>query len=212
MIIARIRGFTSLVGWLALIHNDRRYDNLYSKSVAKQLNIEITSYTREHAKSIIKLERRLSSNFLATEDAIALPEFAAYNRVFDRFGFGTCLRTMMLINIYPFDKFLVNGKSWIEWENSSLSDGKRQKRHRSLRQFQAFLGLSFVYVESGGVRKRKFHGSSMVRSHLYMWAVCMVAPSKNGYKIKSEIGKILTDSYVHYRAQKSPIKGKDLVD
>lgn len=182
---------------------------LYGLSIAHQLNIEITTYTREHAQSIITTEKRLTSNFLETEVAIALSEFASYNRVFDRFGFGSCLRTLLLINIYPFEKFLVDGKPWIEWENSAISGGKRQKRHRSLRQFQAFLGLSFVYLESGGMRKRKFHGSSMMRSHLYMWAVCMVSPSTKGYKIKSDIGEILTNSYVNYRSQSSPIKGKD---
>ena len=180
---------------------------IYSEN--RQLNIKITSYTRQHAQSIITIEQRLTSNLLETEIAIAETEFAAYNQVFDRFGFGLCLRTLLLINIYPFEKFLVNGKSWIEWENFTISGGRRQKRHRSLRQFQAFLGLSFAYLESGGMRKRKFHGSSMVRSHLYMWAVCMVAPSTRGYKIKSEVGRILTDTYVGYRGQSSPIKGKD---
>ena len=77
-------------------------------------NIEISSYTQEHAQSIVNLERRLTDNFLTTEKAIALSEFTAYHQVFDRFGFGQCLRTLLLINIYPFEKFLVNGKSWIE--------------------------------------------------------------------------------------------------
>jgi hypothetical protein len=64
--------------------------------------------------------------------AIAASEFDSYHRVFDRFGFGLTCRTLLLINLYPFDKFLVNGKPWVEYEPSK---GKLQKRDRSLRKF-----------------------------------------------------------------------------
>jgi hypothetical protein len=36
--------------------------------------------------------------------------------------------------------------------------------------------------------------SSLVRSHLYVWAVCMIAPS--GYRIKNDIGVQLSDRYI----------------
>lgn len=64
--------------------------------------------------------------------------------------------------------------------------------------------MSFNYRSSGDKTSRKFHGSSKVRSHLYAWAVCMVAPSD--YRIKSDIGKILTTRYSELR---QTVKGKD---
>ena len=57
--------------------------------------------------------------------------------------------------------------------------GKLQKRaradwraspDRSLRKFQAYLGLSYSYSQSGDKKTRQFHGSTLVRSHLYVWA------------------------------------------
>ena len=60
--------------------------------------------------------------------------------------------------------------------------------------------------QSGDKSKRKFHGSSLVRSHLYVWAVCMVAPCKHGYKIKGDIGKQLSDRDRELRIN---VKGKD---
>ena len=108
----------------------------------------------------------------------------------------------MLYHCYPFDKFLVNGKAWVERE---LKNNKWQKRDRSLRKFQAFLGMSFSYKQSGDKVKRKYHGSSLVHSHLYIWAVCMVAPQKFGYKIKGDIGKQLSDRYRELRVN---VKGK----
>ena len=85
-------------------------------------------------------------------------------------------------------------------------NGKIQKRDRSLRKFQAFLGLSYSYKQSGDKKSRKFHGSSIARAHLYAWAVCMVAPSKNGNKINGEIGNQLSDRYQELRQS---VKGKD---
>ena len=60
------------------------------------------------------------------------------------------------------------------------------------------------HKDSGKKSVKKFHGSSMVRSHLYAWAVCSVAPSD--YRIKSDIGKQLSDRYHELR---QTVKGKD---
>lgn len=108
----------------------------------------------------------------------------------------------MLYHCYPFEKFLVNSKPWIEREENS--QGKLQKRDRSLRKFQAYLGLSYSYRQSGEKKSRKFHGSSLARSHLYVWAVCMIAP--NNCRIESDLGKKLCDRYQELR---QTVKGKD---
>ena len=68
------------------------------------------------------------------------------------------------------------------------------------------MGLSYSYRQSGDKIKRKFHGLSMIGSHLYAWAVCMVAPSNNGYRISGDIGKQLSD---RYRELRTNVKGKD---
>ena len=82
---------------------------------------------------------------------------------------------------------------------SKLADFPRQKK----------VYLSKALKQSGDSKKRSFQGSTIIRSHLYMWAVSMVATSKNGLRINSDIGKILADSYLSYRQQSKPIKGKD---
>ena len=37
MNISPVRGFTPIIGWLAGVHQDKRYDNLYAQSVAHSL-------------------------------------------------------------------------------------------------------------------------------------------------------------------------------
>lgn len=98
-------------------------------------------------------------------------------------------------------KYLVNGQPLVEYEPSK---GKLQKRDRSLRKFQGFVGLSFSYSQSGDKVKRKFHGNGIIRSHLYMWAVCRVARQKD---IKhTAITRELSDRYIELRKS---VKGKD---
>ena len=204
MDISDVRGFTLLIGWLARMHQNKRYDNKYRLSVAHQLNITLSEYTRAHAKIIVELEQRIQERYDWLADAINQDQFKPYLDVFARFGFGLDNQAILLYHCYPFEKLLVNGQPWVEYEENVK--GKIQKGDRSLRKFQAYSGLSYSYKESGDKIKRKFHGSAMVRSHLYAWAVCMVAPSKYGYKVSGNIGRELSDRYQELR---KTVKGKD---
>ena len=199
--ISSIKGYTPLIYWLAFDTQATRYDSKYSESIAGELGITISEYTRSHAQTIIDIEQRIANHLELIKSAIAHPSFDDYNRVFDRFGFGVTCRVLLLIHVFPIDRFLLDGKPWIEYERSRE---KLQKRDRSLRSFQAYLGLSFSYEISGSSKKRKFHGSCLVRSHLYMWAVCMVA--RQGNIIGSDIGKELSDRYQELRSR---YRGKD---
>lgn len=147
------------------------------------------------------MEIRITQHRELIEKAIAIPEFDDYHRVFDRFKFGWNVRALLLYNLYPFQKYLVNGKPWIEYERSQ---DKLQKRDRSLRKFQAFVGLSFSYKQSGDKTKRKFHGNGMIRSHLYIWAVCTITRKNNVFH--TEITQELSDRYQQLRKS---VKGKD---
>ena len=53
-----------------------------------------------------------------------------------------------------------------------------------------------------------FGGSTMTRSHLYMWVLCQIAPSKHGYKVNTKVGKKLSDFYQNLRTNQR-VKGKD---
>ena len=203
MNISKLRGFTPIIGWLAGSHSYKLYSSKYTQSVVHELGITISDYTRSHCKAIVEIELRITQCYDHLENALKLPAFESYLRVFDKFGFGLDNKALLLYQCYPFEKFLVNDKAWIEYEESK---GKLQKRDRSLRKFQAFMGMSFSYRQSGDKKSRSFHGSSITRSHLYIWAVCMVAPSKHGAKIKGELGQQLCDRYQELSKNN---KGKD---
>lgn len=203
MKISSTKGYTPIVYWLATGISNARYDNKYKQSIAHELGIKISNFTRAHAHTIIDIEKRITQTLDQLSKAIAIPEFDAYHRVFDRFGFGLNCRALLLFNLYPFDKFLVNGKPWVEYEPSR---GKLQKRDRSLRKFQGFVGLSYSYKASGDKVKRKFHGNGMIRSHLYIFVTATITRSKH---IKHHgLRKELSDRYQELR---KTVKGKDAI-
>ena len=202
MTISDTKGYTPIIYWLAYDNPNVRYDKVHKLSIAQDLKIKISDYTRNHARILHDIELRYTNHLESLVDVVKHDNFEPYNRVFDRFSFGLSTRAVLLYNIYPFDKFLFDGKPLIEREYG-LSD-KLQKRDRSLRKFQAFLGMSYSYSDSGSKSTKKFHGSAMVRSHLYAWAVCLVAPKDR--RIPSEVGKQLSDRYQELR---KTVKGKD---
>jgi len=203
--ISSFRNFTPVIGWLGGIDSDKRYDNFYAESVALSLNIEISDYTRSHARTLVDLEKRITAHYAKLKTLVEYSCFDPYNKVFNRFGFGIDNRALLLFHIYPLNKFLIDARPWIEYEESK---GKMQERDRSLRKFQGFLGMSYKIKQSGDKTKRSFSGSSMVRAHLYAWAVCQIAPSKHGYRVNTKIGRTLTDRYIEMR-EVQKVKGKD---
>ncbi len=173
--ISKVKGYSPFIYWLATGRKNTRYDNKYKQSVAHELGINITDFTRSHAFIILGIEERITQHEEMISAAIAIPEFDAYHRVFDKFKFGACVRALLLFNLYPFEKYLVNGKPWIEYERSK---DKLQKRDRSLRKFQATSSLSFKYKQSEDKVKRIYYVNGIIRSHHYMCAKCTITRKK----------------------------------
>jgi hypothetical protein len=201
-------GFSPFIGWLAEKHYYTRIENIYRRSIVRSLGIEISSYSRSHANAILDLELRAYDIENWLDNAIANPEFASYLRVFEKFGFGSRLSVLLLIQIYPFNKFLVDDCPWIEEEIGSNS--KIQLRYRSLRSFQLYLGLGYKWVQSGDKTVRKLAGSTICRNHLYIWCFDRIAPEGNR-RLQTAIGQELGKKYDLLRRGEVKIAGKDAI-
>lgn len=207
-------GFSPFLGWLAGEYSYSRGENKYNKSIAKDMGIAIQSFTRNHARRLVQIERESSEIELEMIQLMNTDEFYPYLQVFKRFGFGTRNQVILLTQIYPFSKFLVNGKSWVEYELPPMSrhakeQPKAQKRHRSLRQFQAYLGLSYKLKQSGDSLKKAFLGSDIVRSHLYIWAVGKIRTKPVGFNVSGHIGDELTTKVLDLTAR--GVEGSDKI-
>jgi hypothetical protein len=155
-------GFSALWGWLAGLHSYTRIKNEYKRSMARELGIEISQYTRGHAGMIVNLELRETKAETELRSRLTKPEFIPYRKVFAQLSLGLRNEALLLSQVYPFDKFLLNGQPWIEWEENR--QGKLQKRHRSLRGFQLYLGLGYVKKQSGDKETIKLGGPDVVRA------------------------------------------------
>lgn len=168
-------GFTPWVGWLADVHSYKRIENERKTSIATQLSISITDYTRNHALSIVgaqiqdtKLKADLSEHLLD-------PAFDKYRETLELFAFGYVMQATILTNIYPFEKFLLSGQPHIDRYED---DRGKHKKNKSLAGFQLSLGMGKRLIESGGSSALVYSGSSFARKMLYCWITTNVLPER----------------------------------
>ena len=170
-------GFTAWVGYLAGIHHYKRIENERAKSIATELSIEISQYTRDHALAIVGNQIREVRLKSALSDSLLDPAFDQYRETLELFGFGYVMQATILSNIYPFDKFLLMGQPHIDRYED---DRGKHKKNMSLSGFQLSLGMGKRLIESGGNTSLIYSGSSFSRKMLYSWIITNVLPEKMG--------------------------------
>ncbi|MGL5083169.1 MAG: hypothetical protein ACRC8A_16930 [Microcoleaceae cyanobacterium] len=182
--------------WSALAgeHTYSQFRKAYSSTVGAGLS----DYTRFHAKRLCDLKRQELHVLEKMEEFLRKPEFEPYLQAMSPFKFGVKNKSYLLCKIYPFEKFLIDGRVYLEHHTNSK--GKRSKHDYSQRQFQAYLGLSYTLEKSGdsGQLKKKFHGSKICRSSLYMWAKGRFDKERGKY-IPSEQGQAIWEKHKTHR-------------
>jgi uncharacterized protein involved in tolerance to divalent cations len=164
-------GFTPWVGWLAGIHTYTRIEKESARSISTELGITISQYTREHAQAICGNQIREVSLQAQLRDSLLDPVFDGYRQILKKFGFGDEMQATILSQIYPFEKFLVDGKKHIDRYED---DRGEKKRNASLSGFQISLGMGKRLIESGNSTVLIYAGSSFARMMLYCWIVTNV--------------------------------------
>lgn len=163
----------------------------YKRLLSKSCGLGLTEFSVDHAKALLNLENRQIKIERALLSLVNLPEFSAYNEVFDEFGFGLRTRAMVLSHIYPLENFLgPNGKEITEYVPSK---GKRKysKRWRSLAAFKLACGYGLIEDSSGEESRWKPGGSSIVRKALVLWILTRIEPYRIQMRPRNELGKLL---------------------
>lgn len=199
------KGYTPIIEWLIGKNHHGKRVNHYNNSVANSLGIDISGYSLDHARTIHDLERRRVETEMMLFEALDQDCFIPYLEAFNEFNWGIGMKALVLMKAYPFDKFLVDGFPVIEWVDTP--NNGRQKRHRSLQQFQSYLGLSRRIEQSGDKESVKWFNSRMMRSHFYVWCMSRICP-KPPRRLNTEIGKKLGNKWDTMKTKKKA-KGKD---
>lgn len=158
------------------------YDQLWEGSIANELGTEPDWYARMLASWLMDCdlaEQKLEDQILSH---LACPEFEPYLKIFNSFGMGLREYVPLLIAIYPFENFLLNGK-----------------RHKingidlSLRAFKHRVGQGGFFRVSGDAGKYAKGGSSNCRQALWTWIYRRICPEKT--RPQSGLGKVVGDYY-----------------
>lgn len=209
------KDFSPFWGWLAGEYSYKLIRDCYASSIAHELGTEIQPYTKAHAGRIVGIERQQAAIEAEVRELLRSDEFRPYVKVFKRFGFGFRNQCLLLLWCFPFEKFLIEGKPLIERELIERKDEKGKptgelketNRNRSLRSFQAYLGMSYKLKQSGDSLKKSFLGSDVVRSSLYMWCVDHICPESASQHTK--VRKRLCEK--RDELDKAGVSGKDKV-
>ncbi|WP_144052568.1 hypothetical protein [Pseudanabaena biceps] len=135
-------------------------------------------------------------------------------RVLKRFGFGLRNQALLLCQCYPFDRFLLDGKPWVDYEDGINKQGipTSQKRHRSLRSFQLFLGLGYTEKQSGDKRIKALGGSEVTRASLYAWVLTSVLPARRQTSwLGNKLAEVHNDGWTLKGLKESKISGKQKI-
>lgn len=126
----------------------------------------IGSFSRGLAEQLIAIEHQELAIEQQLEQLMTLECYQPYLRVFEHYEIRERTASVLLGAIYPFERFLENGKPVIDRVNGV-------KRYRSLASFKLALGIGMVQVQSGEFEKWQAGGRSDVRQALWRW--CKVA-------------------------------------
>lgn len=166
-------GWTEESEWELSKQWQNQWDKEYAKALESGEATGISEGTKCHAMSVCLLhqeEARLEQELLGK---LADPIFAPYHKVFKEFGFGCRQRAWFLSRIFPFSKFLQDGKPIVDYTMGKQKGDRKHKtkKNRSLRRFRQSLGMGQVQRQSGtSINSRsKPKGSGIARSMLWLF-------------------------------------------
>lgn len=196
----------NVIKWLAGEKKQALRERQSNESVARRLGIDLTKYTQDHSLLLHSTELRQWQIKAELEEWFKNPIFKPYHRAFKDFEFSSPLKGLILYKTFPFEKFLVNGFPYVTRYQSK--SGKWNKKHHSLRQFQAYFGLSRRVEQSGKSTQIKWSGSKLLRSKIFMWCLSRVCSQRS--RIKNELGEKLGEKWDNYK-ETDKAKGKDAI-
>jgi hypothetical protein len=166
------------------------------------IGIGITPFSRGLARQICEIERQEYEVEQRVAAELQQDKYAPYLKVFEDYAFGARTSAALLSEIYPFERFLKDGKPINDYCNTANS---RRRCNRSLGAFKLSCGLGMVQYQSGDSQGWKAGGNSDIRMALWQWCkiTIVMKPVESPKLVK------LKDYYEH--GSKQVINGEEVV-
>lgn len=165
----------------------------------------ITSYTQLIARQLYEVEQAVGAIESAIDKVLQEPEYRPYVEAMDELGFNPGLKAAWLTRIYPFEKFLDDGR---ERTSKRLStNGRWRTQNHSLAQFKAALGAAVEIPRSGtsgGIaptrkrsvgkgkkaeEKKKPIGCKFCRVSFWLWSMMIIETGRGKGQAKVLVEK-----------------------
>lgn len=186
--------------WMGGMSKSVRYDAIARDSIGSgitaEMQLEAYLLARVQAE-----ERRVE---LELRSLLAHPQFAAYQKVMRKYGFGERAQAMMISQIYPLENFLDANKQPIVLVTKGKKSNAMTAKHISLRKVSKMLGVAPTREQSGKSKDvTKKAGSQLCRNALWLWLFSRIEASKS--RLKNDTGEEIAIVFARYKASK-PIK------
>jgi hypothetical protein len=167
-------GRRSLICWLGsrdrIVRPSGYWQSKRDRSVSSDWDIEISNFSKQLAGIVDDYDLMLIELESKMKWLLDFPAFEKYNRVFDRFNFGLFARSILLCQIYPFERF------------DTMAGFKRR--------------LGYGKVERSSGSKSSFgngEGSKLISAEMYLWVMNSIAIKSR--RPTSEVGKKIATFY-----------------
>lgn len=175
----------------------------WQKELDNSIGIGVSEFSRGLARQICEIERQEFQIEEKVAKELEAEKYAPYLKVFEDYAFGARVTAIVLSEIYPFERFLKDGRQINEYIDTTNS---RRRCNRSLAAFKLSCGLGMVQYQSGDSQGWKAGGNSDVRMALWQW--CKIAIVMNPDLELPKIVK-LRDYYDH--GSKQVINGEEVI-
>lgn len=157
-----VSSIPGLLGAIAGTHSKQKWNRIIDHTVGTGIG----EFSRGLAQQLIAIEQQEYVIELALDQLISSECYQPYLKVFKQYEICDRTAAILIGAIYPFERFLENGKPVIDRTNGV-------KRYRSLASFKLALGVGMVQVQSGKSETWQAGGRADVRMALWRW--CKIA-------------------------------------
>lgn len=196
-IIAAIAGKNTENGWV----------QRHLTSMDRSIGLGISPTTRKLAEQYYQASLDLADMERQISVLLSADYLEPYNKALDLFLAGPALRANLIPCIYPFERFLTDGKRNIEYTPGSR--GQRSKRDRSEAAFKLSCGMGRIQYQSGDSWRWKAGGSIDCRSAIWQYVKTQVVMCRVSNKKENRIPELVQR---HDRPDVSPWLNPVIVD
>lgn len=174
-----------------------RLDNDWKKSIAHQYDIEISEFTKFQANQLVNIELMERQIENEIKEILALDELKPYVKVCNELGLGLRVKATLIAQIYPFEKFLLDGCKesrgheyrHVKYKQASYEDGKkfykdfgekkRTRKNYSRDAFKMMIGLGTISERSGDSWIETNSGCNVCRKQLWLHVLTIIETGKS---------------------------------